>query len=229
MARRRWRSPVILVCGLAVLGAALSPPVDALADRFFAVHMFQHVVLMFAAAPLLVAARPWHPEAYPLAPAWAERLAAFRDRGARMLRGAAFLGRPGVALAISTAALWIWHVPALYDLALADQTVHVAEHLSFLAAFALFWRPLFAGAAGSGGLASNLSRTVYLVASAMQGSLLAALLTFSDRVLYGAYLAVLHPRILPALADQQLGGAIMWFSGALCYGVVAGLAMRSRG
>ncbi|HEV2334843.1 MAG TPA: cytochrome c oxidase assembly protein [Stellaceae bacterium] len=228
MARRRWKHPAMLVCGLAVLAAAFSPPLDSLADRFFAAHMFQHLLLMFAAAPLLVAARPWQPEAYPLPQAWAERLAAVRDRCARILRGAAFMLHQGVALVISTAVLWIWHIPALYDLALVHEPVHVAEHLSFIAAFALFWRPLFAGDGRSGGLASNLSRAVYLVASAMQGSLLAALITFSDRVVYRAYLAIPHPRALPALADQQLGGAIMWFSGALCYAVVAGLVMRSR-
>src|SRR5437867_2641457 len=40
--------------GWLLLAATLAPPVDALAERSFAVHMMQHEFLMVAAAPLLV-------------------------------------------------------------------------------------------------------------------------------------------------------------------------------
>ena len=36
-------------------------------------------------------------------------------------------------------ALWIWHVPALFEWALAHEWVHAAQHVSFAVTAALFW------------------------------------------------------------------------------------------
>jgi putative membrane protein len=60
-------------------------------------------------------------------------------------------------------------------------------------------------------------RMLYLFALSVPMSVISALITLSESVLYGWYDAA--PRVfnLTALADQQLGGLIMWVPGALVF------------
>ncbi len=51
-----WRIAAF-TCGVALMTAMLLPPIEPLADRFFAWHMTQHVVLMLIGPPLHFARR----------------------------------------------------------------------------------------------------------------------------------------------------------------------------
>ena len=61
----------------------------------------------------------------------------------------------------------------------------------------------------------------YLLLADLQNTVLSAILTFSDRVLYPSYAAA--PRIfgLSALEDQVAGGAFMWVVGSLAFVIPA--------
>src|ERR1700689_214077 len=65
--KRRLRS-VAFYAGLAVVLLAVDSPVEYFADRYFFMHMLQHLLLMFAAPPLLVAGGPRPPRAPPAPP-----------------------------------------------------------------------------------------------------------------------------------------------------------------
>ena len=58
---------------------------------------------------------------------------------------------PLLAWIVHTLALWVWHVPALFEAALHDHIVHAFQHLSFLAAALLYWSSLVANRHGSSG------------------------------------------------------------------------------
>ncbi len=207
-----WRRIAAGCVGLGVLAIAVLSPVDEWAQRLFWVHMLQHLLLLYLAAPLLAIAVPLalpgsgHP-----------------PRRARM----AWLTSPVCAFCLSTVVLWLWHLPAAYELALQNDPVHALEHLSFLGAFGLYWWELLAPAPSSH-LRSNGARTLYLLAGATQAMLLGALITLSDHVLYAHYLLISRPSGLSSLADQQLGGALMWLSGPVIYGLAAVLVMRDE-
>jgi hypothetical protein len=72
------------------------------------------------------------------------------------------------------------------------------------------------GAAFQGHIAYGW-RILYVFLAAGQNTLLAALLSLTERVLYPYYLGV--PRLwgLPAVDDQAIGGAIMWVVGGMMY------------
>ena len=55
----------------------------------------------------------------------------------------------------------------------------------------------------------------YLVLVELQNSALAAIFTFSDRVIYPAYEAVPRRWAVSALEDQSIAGVIMWVPGSV--------------
>lgn len=201
--------------GWIVLAAALLPPLDALSDRSFAVHMVQHELLMVVAAPLFVAARPLEAWTWALAPAWRSAFArASRSSWLRWVWGA--ITEPIGAWSLHALALWAWHIPALFDAALESTGVHILQHASFFGTALLFWWSVLArGARGRDGVAfASLFMTM------LQTSALGALIALAPSPWYAPYAAGAAFGLTP-LEDQQLGGLVMWAPGGLAYFVAA--------
>jgi putative membrane protein len=218
--RRRAGRETAFYAGLLVLAAALEPPFDTLADRSFAVHMTQHVLLLTVAPPLLVLGRPW-PRLWLAFPRRARRAAAHglaRASWSRPLRVAGrALSRPPVALAATSAALLVWHLPRLYDAALADDGVHLLEHVCFVGTALLFWGSLLE-APPIRARVDHLLRALWFAAAAVPGWLLALVLAYAHHPLYGAYASLPHRAFgLGALGDQQIAAGVMWVPGSLAY------------
>jgi putative membrane protein len=199
--------------GWAALAVALWSPLDALAERSFAVHMVQHELLMVVAAPLLVASRAFE--------AWACALrGSVRGRAVRGLVAVAAgwrrLAAPRIAWWLHAAALWAWHVPTFFVAALHGVALHDLQHLSFFGSALLFWWAVLGrGLRGREGPALALLFTTMLHMNA-----LGLLLTFAPAAWY-APAASTTPFGLTALEDQQLGGVVMWGLGGLVYVGVA--------
>lgn len=217
-----------IVVAVLALALALAPPLDDLGDRFFSAHMVEHELFLYTIPVALLAAQP-----VPLAlinfrrlPSIWRRSVGQATRHARFLRALSRLGRPIPALLLSTAALWVWHAPSLYDVALRNEWVHDLEHVSFLATALVYWRPLLDFRRRSPALDSNAKRALYLIGGAMQGGLLGALIALSERVIYTGYQTPPGASVAAVLADQRVGGAIMWFSGAAFCCAIAAAVMR---
>ncbi|MGR3464009.1 cytochrome c oxidase assembly protein [Limimaricola sp.] len=128
-------------------------------------------------------------------------------------------GGAALPFLVSTALLWGWHVPAAYDLALSDIAVYWVMQVTLLASATWFWRAVLSGGAGVGAV-------LWSLAGLMQMGMLGAILTFAPVPLYAAHaLAPLEWGISP-LADQQLGGLIMWVPAMLPYLAVIGVTAR---
>ena len=199
-------------CGWLVLALALSPPMDEWSDRWMAAHMVQHELLMVVAAPLVAISAPL------LAVLWAfpsaiRRRALDAVRRQPLVAGWSLLTSPLAAFLLHAVALWVWHLPVLYDYALEHEGVHVLQHVCFFSTAALFWWGIAHGRYGRAGYGAA---AVYVFATALHGGALGALLTFSPRVLYVPYL-VDHPDGLTPLEDQQLAGLLMWVPAGLVF------------
>jgi putative membrane protein len=194
---RRWA----FCAGVAVVVAALLPPLDPVVDASFPAHMVQHLVLVFVAAPLLALGAPGLPLLLALPPRRRRGLAALRGTPAvRWFRGADAL--PATGLAAFTAVLVVWHLPAVYSVALESEPVHVLEHACFLGSAWLLWAPLTApGRALDGGRA-----VLYVFLGGFPMLPLGAVLVMATHPLYPAQTGT-GPG---AVAAQQLAGVLMW-------------------
>jgi putative membrane protein len=196
----------LLVClaGLAVIVLAQFSPVEAASHKWFAAHMIQHLLLMLVAAPLLVLGRANLLVLNAFPPEWRPAVVRF-GRRLRMLR------RPLVTWLLFAVALWGWHLPGPYQAALRSPWIHLAEHVSFFGTAVLWW----ASVVGRRRLA-HATAMAFVFTTMLHASWLAALLTFSPRVLYPFY-AVHHFVGLSALQDQQLAGVLMWVPPGILY------------
>jgi putative membrane protein len=210
-----WRV-VCYLGGVATLVLALISPIDALSAALFSVHMTQHMLLMVVAAPLLVLGNPM------LAYVWAlpkgDRVALAEGwRRARVTRaGWRMLSHPLTIFVLHVGALWIWHVPELYEAALEHRAVHTAEHASFLFTAMLFWWAL-TRAGRRGHWPGYGAAVLYVFGTALQSGALGALLMFSPAPLYRAHAEGTALWGLDLLVDQQLAGALMWVPAGLVY------------
>lgn len=225
---RRWRKAadtrrwVFFLVGLGAIAVALISPLDALSRALASAHMVQHVLLILVAAPLLALSAPGT-MLYRGTPPAVRRAGARTRRRLRVpVSLAASFTRPAVAWVAAVSALWVWHSAALYDAALANEAVHVAEHVSFLATALLFWW-VVTRSHGRHGVSQGIA-VLLVFGMGMQSVFLSVLLTFAQRPWYGGYDGTTAAWGLDPLADQQLAGAIMWVPAGAVY-VAAGLTL----
>ncbi|HUR83606.1 MAG TPA: cytochrome c oxidase assembly protein [Thermoanaerobaculia bacterium] len=191
---RRWQAAAFVI-GWASAGLALLGPLDRWSDVLFSAHMAQHEILMLIAAPLMVLGRG------NLALMWAVR------GTARFVRLLDVVSGPVTVLVLHAVVLWMWHVPALFEAALHDETIHVVQHLGFFITAALFWYALIHGRYGRLGYGVGV---LYVFFTAMHTQILGALLTFGTRTWYPTHAARTAAAGLSAIDDQQLAGVVMW-------------------
>lgn len=219
------RGAAWFLSGMAVLAAALLSPIDTFGAELFSMHMVQHELMMLVAAPLIVAGRPLAVFMWAFPAGARKRLGTWVNSGA--VRAAwRFLHGPLVAWSLHAVILWAWHFPALFQASLASDAMHALQHFSFLTSALLFWSALFT----SRSQAHQGGAVLYVLSTAIHTGILGALLTFSQRVWYPAYLHTTEHWGLTPLEDQQLGGLIMWVPAGFIFiaaGVFfAAMAMR---
>jgi putative membrane protein len=193
--------PAAFFGGCAALLVALNGPLHDLSDYYlFSAHMVQHLLLTLLVAPLWLAGTPgW------MLDALAERAASLRGLAAVM----SWLTRPLPAFATFSVAIVAWHLPGPYNAALETHAWHVVEHLVLLGAATVGWWPILSRSARLPAL-PYAGQLLYLFVFGMPMTVVAAMVTGAEDVLYPFYAAA--PRLfdLTPLEDQRLGGLIMW-------------------
>src|SRR6266699_4077870 len=195
-----------------------SAPIDILSSRFFWVHMIQHLLILVVMAPLLVAAAPLQPLWLGL-PRRARRLvrsSAILNAGSPFHRLGHWLRQPVISCILLIVGTWVWHLPALYDLALTNAAIHDwCEHATFLVVSFFFWTQVIPSPPLRPRL-GYLGRAGCVGIAILQNVILAVLIGFAQVPLYAPYAHLaLAPGGLSALQDQQLGAGIMWVFGDL--------------
>jgi len=204
---------IAFFCGVPIMLLALISPLDALGDDYlFSAHMLQHLCLTTFGPPLLFVGTP----------EWMfERLL----ENKLIYRMAKVLVWAPLAFVLYNADFLLWHIPPLYNATLENETIHIFEHMTFIAFGILSWWPI-------------LSRSSKLPRLSMGGQVLYIFLMGMPAVLLGAGLTFMPPLYHPYtqdpivwgishIVDQQLGGLIMWIPVNLFYiAIVSGLFIR---
>lgn len=201
---------------VALLAGLFLTPVEAWAETLFSVHMGQHLALTLLVAPLLVVARPVLVGAMALPPGSRRQLWRVRPR-LDLARGRSATWLAVAAVLVHAITMWMWHVPALYELGLENPSAHVLEHVTMLGgSLPLWWLVLDATGRHATG-----ATVLAVFVSTVQSAALAGLFTFAGTAIVRAHGDGPAAWGLTALQDQHLAGGLMWFPGGLIY-VAAG-------
>jgi putative copper resistance protein D len=207
------RSQVACFVGaLVAIEVALQSGVEAYDTTLFSVHMIQHILLMFVAAPLIALSAPI---------TLLLRAVDHRTRvdivmpilHSRVMRVLAF---PVVTWVLFAAVMWGSHFSPLFEAALEDPLVHDLEHLLFLVAALLFWWPVV-GRDPAPWRMPYPARVVYLFLQMPQNTFLSVAIYSASSPLYAHYATLGRTWGPTVLADQQAAGAIMWVVGDLTF------------
>jgi putative membrane protein len=193
------------VAGVLVIFFSLNGPLHAWADGYlFTAHMVQHLLLMLLMPPLLI---------WGLPPGLIRKALELRP----VLHGARFLTHPVVAFVAYNLVFIFWHFPQWYNLALMDHTVHIVQHLSFMAVAVMMWWPIMAPVKELVRIPTGPLLMGWIFLFGIPGTVVSALITLSDDVLYTWYAAAPRITVLSPIDDQRLGGLIMWIPGMLVF------------
>jgi putative membrane protein len=218
----QWRHASFFA-GWATLFLALTSQIHEMGEQLFSAHMLQHEILILISAPLISASHPGATLLWAFAPRHRSEIGGWVQRVEKS-RPVRFVTTPLNAWILEAAALWLWHIPFLYQATLQSDWIHAAQHISFLATAVLFWSALY----GTGRSAMGYgAATLYVFGTAVHCSALGALLTFSQVLWYPAYAGTTAAWGLTPLEDQQLGGAIMWVPSGVVFIAIA-MALMGR-
>lgn len=183
----------LFILGMISLAAVWLGPLPQLARQAFWAHMTMHMGVVAVAAPLL----------------------ALGVAGGRFdpVRKLPYLFAPIPASIFELLIVWAWHAPALHHAARHTIAGLLTEQSAFLFSGLLVWLSAF-GAESARAVNRQAAGIVGLLLTSMHMTLLGALLALSPRPLFA------HTDVsaaMTAIADQQLGGAIMILVGGVSY------------
>lgn len=194
------RHAVRFYAALLIFYLAVGSPLDQIGERYLlSAHMLQHQLIIYPAAILFLLGLP----------DWLVRPVTARPALQGVLR---VLTSPLVCGTIYTVVYSGWHLPFLYDWALQNRVVHIAEHFMMFGAALFYWWPLLSPSREFPP-ARHPWQMLYLVAVIIGMTPVFAYIMFSSDVLYPTY--EYAPRLvllgvsMTAASDQLLAGAMM--------------------
>jgi putative membrane protein len=194
--------------GLLAIIAALVSPIDGLGDQLLVMHMLQHLLLLDIAPILLILGLN------------KVLLRPVTRRFSEVERRAGYLAHPAFAVLAYAGIMWAWHIPAMYDAALKNTTVHAFEHVCFVTVGTLYWWHLLSPIRSRMRM-GGLGPVAYMTATKLLVGLLGIVLAFAPSSFYAFYAHHPHYWGLSPSEDQSMAGLEM----ALEQSIVMGIAL----
>ena len=188
--------------GVAVLLLGAEWPIHDLAESYlYSMHMVQHMLFTFVAAPLLLTGMP----------AWMWR-AVLRPGPVRAVW--ALLTRPLVALLVANGVLLFTHWPEVVSVSVRSELAHFSLHTLLLGSAIVMWWPVLSPLPELPPV-SRPGQLMYLFFQSLAPTIPASFLTFGTEPLYPIYAT--FPRIwgIDPLTDQLVAGLVMKLVGGL--------------
>ena len=208
--------------GFVVVAWATSGGLSEYDDSWFSAHMAQHMLLAMIAPLLLALSAPitLALRTLPLRPRrWL--LAALHSRVAKVL------GFPLVGWVLFVGNPFVLYFSDLYPATLEHPVLHAWLHIHFLVSGSLFFWPLIGLDPVPGRVAHGFRVLLVLAALPFHAFLGVAIMSHSSLIAAAHYTALGRAPFADLLADQKLGGGLLWASGDLI-GAALLVAMLSQ-
>lgn len=206
---KRDRKAALWVLGVLVLLVSLQSALNVIADDdLFTAHMAQHLLLSMLGPPLMIGGLP------------SETVDALIGGPGR--RVVTFVVSPFFAGPAYFVVLVLWHWPPFFDYGQVHSSVLMLQHLSFIAVGLLFWWAVLIHRPNERWNLSDLGEVAYLTAGALPAVVVGLTVALLP---HPVYLFYLHRSIhlgLGPLADQRIGGLLMFICDNALMAVVAG-------
>lgn len=221
----RWRHGLFFA-GLAALTLALLSPIEPLADHVFAIHQIEHMLLRSIGPMLLLLSQPQAVLMRGMPGPVRRGLLGpvVGNRAVRALFG--LLSQPLIATVMFVGVSWFWMIPRWHDIAILDETIHYGWHVSLLITGLFFFSVIFDPRQAPAGPRLGTRLTMFWCA-AMGNIVLGAFLAFKNIPLYHAYDVMGRMFALAPVADEQIGGLIMWIPGCMMF-AISGILILHR-
>jgi cytochrome c oxidase assembly factor CtaG len=202
------RTLLFLGPGLGSLVVATMSALGTYDDTLFWIHMVQHMILTMITPVFLALGAPVTLALRTL-PRWPRRtlLAVLHSRVARVLTF------PLVTVPLFVGTLYGLYFTALYQATLSNDTLHELLHVHFVLVGCLYFWPLLGLDPVPGRLPHPARLLVVFVTLPIHAWLGIALMMSKSVIAAGYYTALGRPWGPSLLADQHIGGAVLWASG----------------
>jgi putative membrane protein len=210
----RRAQPLRFFSGIALVIFILSGPVERLAlERMYSAYIFQQVVLVMVAAPLIL----WG------LPAWMVRGALTNRFVAPVWR---VLVNPICAMLLFSSIFAMIHYPSVCDQICHARPFYYSIRLMLIALGIFLWWPVLSPLEEFPRLSYPM-QILYLFLLMIPMTAISAPITMSRSVLYVFYEMGPHPLGLTPMEDQMIGGLIMWVAqGLYVICVATGIFLR---
>jgi len=206
--RLTLRQGLASAAAIVTLFLTLQSPLHHLADTdFFSAHMLQHLLLTLVAPPLILIGTP----------EWMLRPVASHRWLARFGHSSAY---PIVAFAAFNILFAYAHLPSIYDALFGSELAHRVTHIVFLFTAVATWLPMLSPVPEVLPRLSQPGQMLYAFIQSIPGVLVGSLLALADKPLYKHYGVAAEQFGVAPIADQQLGGLLMWVIGGTYWLVI---------
>ncbi len=191
------RQSCAFAAALVTIQVAITGPLDQLTrERSFAVYIFQQMLLIFVVPPLLLSGLP----GWMLRPLMTNR---YVEPWARVLT------RPLFAFLLFAAVFTLIHYPVVCDRICHVHPFYGNLHVLLLFVGTVLWWPLLSPLPEYPRMNYPM-QVMYLFLLMIPMTAVAAPITLASTILYTFYIGGMHPLGMTPMADQVLGGLIMW-------------------
>ena len=215
-----WRSGAFLL-GLAAIYAVLQTRFDYFSQHIFYLNRIQHVV-MHHFGPFLIALGTPGAVMKQGIPNWLRRVSGSRPVALMLL----ILQQPVIAGSLFSGSFFFWLIPVIHLRAMVDPRLYALMNWTMVLDGVLFWSLVLDPRPKPPARVSFATRAALAVAVVFPQILFGSVIALWSRDLYPYY--DLCGRIVPsltALADQQIGGVIIWIPPAMMSVVAALLVL----
>lgn len=235
MNRSGLRRAGLFLSGLAVILFALDSPVSTVADGLFAAHQLQFLLLRITAPMLLALSWPQQDLIGGLPAPIRKRLSGRAPKYGIPSLMIGLTSNVVVTGAVFIALMYVWHVPSLHQLAVQNVFVHRILHTTFILSGIAFWFRILDRKAprsaididdSDGRWTSRLQgwrrygpaygvRLMMLWLVILSNILLGSYMALKSAPLYATYGTGTRLLSYSPLADEQIGGVIIWIPSSL--------------